>query len=263
MLEHDFNCLKEYGVFADFAAGAGYLLKGFRLIRQPGLRRYFVAPVIVNIIVFASLIGFGVIRFAEITQKILPQGDGLWAGMAGLIVWVLFGLVVLVLGFFLFSLVVNFIGAPFNGLLSEKVERQLSPATLDTRPRKSHFFADIIPSIVGEIRKAVVFLAIAVILMVLVVIPGVNIIAAPLALFFTAWMLALEYLSYPMNNHNKGFSEVRRWLRKHRMLGLGFGVAVATAMLVPIVNLIVMPAAVAGATALWVERRDIDSVKLY
>ena len=47
------------------------------------------------------------------------------------------------------------------------------------------------------------------------------------------------------------------------MLGLGFGVEVAATMLVPIVNLIVMPAAVAGAIALWVERRDVDSVKLY
>ena len=250
-------------MFADFAAGAGYLLRGFRLIRQRGLRRYFVGPIIVNVLVLASLIGFGATHFADITQKLLPQGDGLWAGIIGIVAWMLFGLVVLVMGFFLFSLLANLVGAPFNGLLSEKVERLLVSPALDTRPRKSHFLADIIPSILGEVRKAIVFLTIAVLLMVLVIIPGINIIAAPLALLFTAWMLALEYVSYPMNNHNRYFSEVRRWLRKHRMLGFGFGASVTVAMLVPGINLIVMPAAVAGATALWVERRDVDSVKLY
>ena len=250
-------------MFADFAAGAGYLLKGFRLIRQPGLRRYFIGPIVVNILVLVSLVGFGATHFADVTQKLLPQGDGLWAGIIAMVAWVLFGLVVLVLGFFLFSLVVNLVGAPFNGLLSEKVERLLVAPALDSRPRKSHFIADIIPSIVGEVRKAIVFLAIAALLMVVVIIPGINIIAAPLALFLTAWMLALEYVSYPMNNHNRYFSEVRRWLRKHRMLGLGFGMAVTVAMLVPVINFIVMPAAVAGATALWVERRDVDSIKLY
>lgn len=249
-------------MLADFAAGAGYLLKGFRLMRQPGLKRYFIAPVLVNVIVFASLIGYGVIRFADITQKILPQG-GIWSGLIGLLFWVLFGLVVLVLGFFLFSLVVNLIGAPFNGLLSEKVERLLVPQVIETTPRKSHFFADILPSFMSEIKKSFIFLSISILLMVLVFIPVVNFVAAPFALFFTAWMLTIEYVSYPMNNHNKSFSDVRRWLRKRRMLGFGFGVATATAMLIPIVNLIVMPAAVAGATALWVERRDIDSVKLY
>jgi len=250
-------------VFADFTAGAGYLFRGFRLIRQRGLRRYFVGPIVVNITVFISLIWLGATRFAEVTQKLLPQGDGLWSGIIGILAWVLFGLAVLVLGFFLFTLAVNLIGAPFNGLLSEKVERVLVPPEVGSTPRKSHFFSDLIPSLFGELRKYAVFLVIFVILLVLVLIPVINIIAAPLVLLFSAWMLALEYISYPMNNHNKYFSEVRRWLRKNRMLGLGFGFAVMVVTLIPVLNLVVMPAAVAGATALWVERRDIDSVKLY
>lgn len=249
-------------MFAEFAAGVGYLLKGFRLIRQPGLRRYFIAPITVNILVFSGLIWFGGTRFAEVTQKLLPEGDGWWAGVVGLFAGILFGLVVLVLGFFLFTMLVNLIGAPFNGLLSEKVERLLVPAEIGSKPRMSHFFADLVRSIGGEIRKYVVFLAISALLMIAVVIPGINFIAAPLALVFSAWMLALEYVSYPMNNHNKYFPEVRRWLRKNRMLGLGFGAAVTLATVLPLVNFLVMPAAVAGATALWIERRDIDSVRL-
>ncbi|MFV1998231.1 MAG: sulfate transporter CysZ [Acidiferrobacterales bacterium] len=254
-------------MFADFAAGVGYLFRGFRLIRQRGLRRYFVGPIVVNITVFVSLIWFGAAWFTEITQKLMPQGGSWLSGFIEILIWVLIGLIVLVFGFFVFTLAVNFIGAPFNGLLSEKVERKLAPPELESRPRKSHFFSDIFSSIAGEVKKYSVFLVVWILLIAATVTPIVNIVTGPpaaiLAPIFGAWMMALEYISYPMNNHNKYFSDVRRWLRKNRMLGLGFGFAVMVATLVPVLNLIVMPAAVAGATALWVERRDIDSVKLY
>ena len=43
------------------------------------------------------------------------------------------------------------------------------------------------------------------------------------------------------------------------MTGLGFGMAVMTATLIPLVNFMVMPAAVAGAAAIWIERlKDIS-----
>jgi CysZ protein len=254
-------------VFADFAAGVGYLLKGFRLIRQPGLRRYFIAPIVVNVLVFGGLVWVGATGITEFLQKFLPQGDAWWmSGLIGIIVWLLLGLVVVILSFFLFTLILNLIGAPFNGLLSEQVERRLVPAEIQSRPRRSHFFIDIVRSISGEIRKYMVFLVIWLVLLIATFLPLINIITGPPAAVLTpivgAWMMALEYVSYPMNNHNKYFNDVRKWLRKNRMLTLGFGGAVMVATLIPIINLLIMPAAVAGATALWVERRDIDSVRL-
>jgi CysZ protein len=254
-------------VFADFAAGVGYLLKGFRLIRQPGLRRYFIAPVLVNVLVFGGLVWIGATGVSEVMQKLLPQGDNWWmSGIIGIIFWVLFGLLVVITIFFLFTLTVNLFGAPFNGLLSEKVERSLVPAEIRSKPRKSHFFTDFVRSISGEIRKYMVFLVIWLVLLIATFLPLINIVTGPPAAVLTpivgAWMMALEYVSYPMNNHNKYFNDVRRWLRKNRMLTLGFGAAVMVVTLIPIINLLIMPAAVAGATALWVERRDIDSVQL-
>jgi CysZ protein len=41
---------------------------------------------------------------------------------------------------------------------------------------------------------------------------------------------------------------------KKRFLNLGFGSAVSVATMTPILNFLVMPAAVAGATALWIEQ---------
>jgi CysZ protein len=67
-------------------------------------------------------------------------------------------------------------------------------------------------------------------------------------------MLALEYAAYPMENHRLYFSEVRMHLKKQKSLTLGFGAAVMIASTIPVVNFIAMPAAVAGATCIWVDR---------
>ena len=49
-----------------------------------------------------------------------------------------------------------------------------------------------------------------------------------------------------------GFDEMLAWLRDKRWQSLGFGGIVYVALLVPLLNLLIMPAAVAGATLFWV-----------
>jgi CysZ protein len=91
-------------------------------------------------------------------------------------------------------------------------------------------------------------------LLVLFFIPGINAIAPLLWAAFSAWMLALQYVDYPMGNHNILFREQRRILARRRWLALGFGGAVLVITMVPIVNFLAMPAAVIGATLMWVEQ---------
>jgi len=89
-------------------------------------------------------------------------------------------------------------------------------------------------------------------------------IAAPLLIFlFGAWMFALEYFDYPMGNHGLLFKDVRKELRKQRRSALGFGVLVAGLSLVPILNLFIMPVAVAGATAMYVDHFRINHTTSY
>jgi CysZ protein len=66
-------------------------------------------------------------------------------------------------------------------------------------------------------------------------------------------MLAVEYGAYPMDNHRIRFPQARAALGQRRMLAQGFGAAVMVAMLIPVFNVLVMPAAVAGATAMYVD----------
>jgi len=56
-----------------------------------------------------------------------------------------------------------------------------------------------------------------------------------------------------MGNHGAVFVDVRKFARKHKPAAFGFGGVVALVSSIPLVNFFVMPVAVAGATALWVE----------
>ena len=50
------------------------------------------------------------------------------------------------------------------------------------------------------------------------------------------------------------FPEQREKLKTQRSLALGFGLATLAVTMIPVVNFIVIPAAVAGATALYLEK---------
>jgi CysZ protein len=70
-------------------------------------------------------------------------------------------------------------------------------------------------------------------------------------------MLAVQYSDFPMGNHGLKFRDMRATLRRRRFLSIGFGAAAAGLTMIPVVNFIAMPAAVAGATAMWV--RELQS----
>ena len=87
----------------------------------------------------------------------------------------------------------------------------------------------------------------------LTIIPVFNAFA-PLAWFLLgAWMMSLQFVDYPMDNHRLPFRDVRDACAARRLSTIGFGGAVAFFTGIPLLNLIVIPAAVIGATLLWCE----------
>ena len=233
--------------------GAGYFLRGLKLIIQPGLRRFVAIPLAINLLLFAGLIWFGASQFEALLNSILPELPS-WLQWAEWLFWVLFGVSALLILFFAFSLLANIVAAPFNGLLAEAVEVHLTGQQQPGDASWKKMLAELVPTLIDELRKLLYLLAWTIPFLILFLIPGLNIIA-PFAWFaFTAWTLALEYTDYPMGNHGLRADEQKLRLRKQRLLSLGFGGTVTLATMTPILNFLVMPAAVAGATAMWVEQ---------
>lgn len=232
----------------DLLSGAGYLIEGLRLIARPGLRRFVLVPLLINVLIFSAAAYSGVHLFGQLIARLESHLPG-WLGWLDWILWPMFVLILLVVVFNGFALVANLIAAPFNGLLAEKVEHALLGRPVDEGGSLATLPATILPSLVEEVRKLAYALSLSVPFLVLLLIPVVG-----QALWFgcAAWVLAVQYCDYPMANHGLRFREVRQRLGRRRALSLGFGSCVALLSTVPVVNFLLMPSAVAGATAMWV-----------
>ena len=250
-------------MIADFFTGARYLGQGLQIIRQPGLRRFVAIPLSINVIIFMTLIAVGYHYYSAaidwLTPDFIADWQDVWligwlVGMLEFFLWLLFGALVLIVMTYTFTLLANFIAAPFNSLLAEKVEHHLSGTMAQSNDSISHVIKSIPKTLASELNKLIYLLLWMTPLLILSLIPGLNIIA-PVAWFaFGAWMLMLEYLDYPMGNHEFRFGQIKTFMQPRRSLAMGFGGGVTLMTAIPIVNLIAMPVAVAGATAMWVER---------
>ncbi|MCU7919393.1 MAG: sulfate transporter CysZ [Candidatus Thiodiazotropha sp. (ex Epidulcina cf. delphinae)] len=234
-------------------AGAGYLMRGLGLITRPGLRPFVLIPLVVNILVFSLLIWLGIAQFEQLMDRFLPDEES-WLAWLRWLLWPLFAIALLLVIFYTFTVIANLIAAPFNGLLAEKVERYLGGELSKQPTGVKQLVKDVLPSLLSELRKIGYFLLRAIPLLILFLIPVLNIAAPFLWMAFSAWFLALEYGDYPMANHNLAFQEQHRRLKQARLASLGFGGGLTLMMMVPILNFVAMPAAVAGATLLWHER---------
>ena len=96
-------------------------------------------------------------------------------------------------------------------------------------------------------------------LLLISLIPLVNFAAPFLWIVFGSWLLSLEYLDYPMGNHDLTFPQQKKLLADRKGLALGFGGSVMVLTSIPLINFIVMPVAVAGATLLYVEHLEGNS----
>lgn len=233
--------------------GIGYFLQGLRLITRPGLRRYVLIPLAINFLLFGGLIWFGSNQFGQFMDWLMPELPS-WLQWAEWLFWLLFGVSALLILFFAFSLVSNLIGAPFNDLLAEAVEFHLTGSRPEQAGGWQKVVAELPRTLMDELRKTLYFLAWSLPFLLLFLIPVVNVVAPFAWLAYSAWMLSLEYADYPMGNHGLQSVEQKQRLGEKRLLVLGFGGTVTIATMTPVLNFLVMPAAVAGATAMWVEQ---------
>jgi CysZ protein len=234
--------------------GFGFLLQGARLLTHPGLRLFVLLPLLVNIIMLGLGLGFLISFVGGWMGDVvawLPEWMSGITWFLWLLFWLIFGMAV----FFGFNLLANFIAAPLNGLLAEKVQLHLTGQDLG----EANFGATLasIPRSIGrEISKLTYYLPRILLLLVLALIPGINVIAPWLWVLFGAWMMVIQYVDYPMDNNGVSFGKMKRSLSEQRLLHLGFGGGVSLLLMIPVVNFFVMPIAVAGATALYVSEHE-------
>ena len=235
-------------------AGAAHFLRGFRLMVQPGVRKWMVIPLLLNILVFAGGIAAGAAGFAELVAWVQTATPG-WLDWLAWLLWPLFVVAALLVVFYAFTLVAALVAAPFVGPLAAAVEHHLTGTTPeDGEGGITALATGAVADVGAEVRKLGYFAVRAVPLLLLFVIPVVNVLAPVAWFLFGAWTLSQEYLDAPLGNRGLRFPDQRPVLGQRRWTVLGFGAAAAVATAIPVLNFLVLPAAVAGATSLAVAR---------
>ncbi|MBD3649490.1 MAG: sulfate transporter CysZ [Pseudomonadales bacterium] len=230
--------------------GIDCVFEGLRLIRQPGLRRYVVIPLVLNVCIFIAVIVWGFLQFdAWVTAMMESLPD--WLSFLSWLMWPLAVLVALLFLFYGFTVIANIIAAPFNSVLSTRVEERLAGKAEDV-PEIAWF--KVFPrAIAREFSKLFYILPRFLGLLLLMFIPVLQVAAPFLLLLFSAWMMAVEYTDYAADNNGLEFKPFRQRLQAVRLQALMFGLLIYGLMAIPLINLVIMPAAVAGGTKFWVE----------
>lgn len=229
--------------------GLECFLDGFRLIRQPGLRRYFVVPTLINIVVLAAMIGVSFTYFDDWIDGVMGWFPD-WMSALYWLIWVIAFIVVLVMLLFCFTFVANIISSPFNAVLSMKVEQSLTGKA----PVSTVSPWMVLPRTVArEIGKLIYMLPRLLLLILITIIPVINTVSPFLWVLFGAWMMAIQYADYGADNNDLSFRDLKLALRRTRLHAIMFGLPAYLLLTVPLVNLILMPVGVAGGTRFWVE----------
>ena len=235
-----------------FFQGFGFLFQGFSLIFQKGIRGFVLIPLLINIAVFSGAVWFAYAQY----QQLMGQLLGWLPSWLSWVEWVLlpfFALLIMLVIYYTFSLIANFIAAPFNAFLAERVEKKLRGiAVLETSG--ASLMSNIGKTLGSEVKKILYMLKWMPVLILITIIPGVNIISPFAWLVYGAWMYSLQYADYPMGNHDLFIKEELQILRKNRGHALGFGAATTLATIIPVLNFVAMPVAVCGASAMWVKQ---------
>ena len=217
---------------------ASYLVKGLSLLTRPELRRFLLIPILINVLLYSIALGLAYFYMTDLINQFIPD----WLSWLTWILWPLFFVTFFVAGFFTFTIIANLFAAPFYCKLAAKALTLTTGKDVDIQDQP-------VMKVVGaELRRIAYLMLRAIPLLILFVIPGLNVIAPFAWALFGAWGMALEYMAYPLENDGVLFEEQKELVKSVRLGALGFGGLTMAGLTIPVLNIIIAPAAVIGAT---------------
>jgi len=220
------------------ALAVSYLFKGLTLLTSKQLRAFILIPILINIVLYSAALLLGYYYISDLINQFIPS----WLHWLSWVLWPLFFISFFIAGFFTFTVLANLLAAPFYGKLSAKTLALITGQTSATAEQP------LAKVMMAEAKRAGYLLSRALPLLILSFIPGINVLAPFLWALFGAWGMALEYMAYPLENEGVLFLEQKQLVTSIRWGALSFGGVAAMGLTVPVLNIIVAPVAVIGAT---------------
>ncbi len=217
---------------------ASYLFKGLALLSSAPLRHFILIPILINLILYSAALTLGYYYIDSLINAFIPS----WLHWLHWLLWPLFFVSFFIVGFFSFTVLANLLAAPFYGKLAAKTLTLINPDAIAVSEQP------LTKVILAETKRVLYILRLAIPLLILSFIPGLNLIAPLLWAIFSAWSMSLEYMAYPLENAGILFFEQKQLLKNIRWGALSFGGIAVLGLSIPFINIIIAPAAVIAAT---------------
>lgn len=235
-----------------FVAGFSAFFVGLKLVLPGGgLFRFAIAPVIVSALVLLAL---AVGAFFGVAVWLSGELDDYrWlAWMGGALAF----LVALALAYFLFTPVMQLFGPAFMDPICEQVHLKYTGRTLIGERSTQAWVARQLWAIVPSLKWLVISLCIQLPLMVVGLITVVGlVIAVPI----NAVLQGADLMDNPLGCREWTFGRRLGWYKGNLAATVGLGTASSLVLLVPVLNLFMLPAGVAAATVLMLAADDAVS----
>lgn len=222
------------------------------MLNHPRLRAFVIIPLLINVLVFGALLTVSVNLVASTMDHWMSAIPD-WLSFLRWIVWPIIIVALALVSGYAFTAVALLIASPFNGLLAEKVEEITTGQPVQGAEGLAGAIALVPRAILRELQKFAYYLPLLLLVLIASFIPGINALSPLLWFLLGAWMMGVQYVDYPMDNHMHDFKDVKEACRNRRLSSLGFGGLVSLMAGIPVLNFFVVPAAVCGATLFWCE----------
>ncbi|CAM3324978.1 EI24 domain-containing protein [Stackebrandtia soli] len=239
----------------EIVSGAGYLGRGFGFWgRRPKVMWLGAIPgLLASLLIGAALLllAFNIADLAAwLTSFASDWAEG-WRTFMRIVAGIAVFTVSVWLSIVMFTALTLLVGDPFYEAIAARVEEECGGAPTDDRG----LLISIGHSVADSLRLLGKSLVTGLILFAFGMIPVAGpIIALVVGGLVGGWFLSVELVAYAFNRRGIRYREYRAILAKRRIRSVSFGTGVFLLFLIPLGAIIVMPAAVAGATMM---ARDI------
>jgi len=260
------NLLSGFGLIT----GATYPLRAIALLlKKPGLWRYLIIPILINLvlggILYGSSLYWGLQGVESLTGQLSQSLDQLIADLPnwlsflkyiilflGWLLRVLLTIALLVIIGFVLLQFGSVIGSPWYGQLSEQVEKlRLGDVTVI----EVGILKDIGRALLFELKKILLALAVGTLLFLIGFIPGVGSVITTIgSIALTATLVCLDCFDSTLERRRLSFREKLQTIYRNLPASGTFSLLCLVLISVPLLNLLTIPLCIMAGTLFLCDR---------
>lgn len=206
--------------------------RSFGIIRECGLGKYFVLPVIINV-ALVVLLWYGSGWLGDwlgdwLTAKLSADGGGFWGFLTSLLTGII-KVVAYLLFIFVGGQIVNMLMAPVYSILSEKVDQHITHRTYETTA--SMTMSDIWRGVVITFKCTIKELVVTSLLLLLNLVPVIGTVASLVLIFLVnCYYFGYSFLDYAHERARRNADATSSEVFKYKYLAITIGALYALSL---------------------------------